>query len=70
MYLFIYCLLIWFSKTGFPCVVLAVLELSLYTKVASNSEIPYFCLLELKACPATTTQPTLFFVFPFQAQRV
>jgi hypothetical protein len=29
----------WFYKTGFACVALAVLELTLQTRLASNSEI-------------------------------
>jgi hypothetical protein len=37
IYLFIY--LFWFSETGFLCVALAVLELTLQTRLASNSEI-------------------------------
>jgi hypothetical protein len=37
LYLFIY--LFWFFETGFLCVALAVLELTLLTRLASNSEI-------------------------------
>jgi hypothetical protein len=29
----------WFFETGFLCIVLAVLELTLWTRLASNSEI-------------------------------
>jgi hypothetical protein len=34
----------WFFETGFLCVALAVLELTLWTRLASNSEIAYLCL--------------------------
>ena len=32
--------LFWFFKTGFLCIALAVLGLTLYTRLALNSEIP------------------------------
>jgi hypothetical protein len=38
MYVFIY-LFIWFFETVFLCIALDVLELTLYTRLASNSEI-------------------------------
>jgi hypothetical protein len=37
IYLFIY--LFWFFETGSLCIALAVLELTLQTRLASNSEI-------------------------------
>jgi hypothetical protein len=43
MYVFCFVLvcfvLFWFFETGFLCVALAVLELTLWTRLASNSEI-------------------------------
>jgi hypothetical protein len=40
IYLFIYFIyLFWFFETGFLCIALVVLELTLKTKLASNSEI-------------------------------
>ena len=52
-----------FFETGFPCVALAVLELTLLTRLASNSEILLpLCprVLGLQVCD-TSAQP--FFVF-------
>ena len=37
----------WFFETGFLCIALAVLELILWTRLASNSEI---CLPLLPSC--------------------
>jgi hypothetical protein len=40
IYLFIYLFIFWFFEAGFLCEALAVLELTLKTRLASNSEIP------------------------------
>jgi hypothetical protein len=40
IYLSIYLFIYLFIKTRFLCVVLAVLDLTLWTRLASNSEIP------------------------------
>ena len=50
---------IWFLHTGFLCVALAVLELSLYTRLASYSEI-HLPLLGLEACATIRWLPGLF----------
>jgi hypothetical protein len=39
IYIYIYIYIYWFFETGFLCVALAVLELTLLTRLASNSEI-------------------------------
>jgi hypothetical protein len=44
IYLFVCLFVFWFFETGFLCVALAVLELTLWTRLASNSEIAYLCL--------------------------
>ena len=49
---FLFVGLVWFSETGFLCIAPAVPELTLYTKLASNSEIHQ--RLGLKACTTTT----------------
>ena len=56
----------WGFKTGFLCVALTVLELSLYTRLASNLRNPPASasqVLELQAC--TTTAQLLFFFKSF-----
>ena len=49
-----YFIFFWFRETGFLCVALAVLELTLWTRLASNSQRSFLCLrsevLGLKAC--------------------
>ena len=39
VFLFFVCFGFWFFMTGFLCIALAVLELTLYTRLGSNSEI-------------------------------
>jgi hypothetical protein len=39
IYIYIYIFFFWFFKTGFLCIALAVLELTLWTRLASNLEI-------------------------------
>lgn len=62
---FRFCLFVWFLTTGFLCIALAILELTLYIRLALNSEIR----LSLPASPGmrspdgfgvfTSSQPTL-----------
>ena len=60
VFLFVYFVVVFF-KTGFLCIALAVLKLTLWTRLASNSQRSFLCLrsevLGLKAC---TTTPGCF----------
>jgi hypothetical protein len=52
LYRYVNNFLLMFFKTRFLCVFLAVLELALWTRLASNSDLPTFAsrVLVLKAC--------------------
>ena len=64
-FLFFVFLFFFFFETGFLCIVLAVLELTLQTRLASNSEIhpPVSAsqVLGLKACATTARQAQLLY---------
>jgi hypothetical protein len=50
---FVVVALVWFFETGFLCVALAVLELTLYTKLARNPPASASQVLGLKMCTTT-----------------
>jgi hypothetical protein len=61
LFFFFFLFFVWFFKTGFLCITLAVLELKLRNLPASASQ-----MLGLKACTTTAQLNIHFFAFVFR----